>query len=134
MSRLPAVVRRSAIAAAGLAAAATLGVTALSGPAASAGEAARVAPDACGAGNYWVRLQDGFNVYLCSVTTKNLSGNTLYQTLYIGNRNNRVWLHQHADGSGWADCFHGQGLRAGLNGHDQNPGNIQVVSNTSPCP
>jgi len=48
---------------------------------------------------------------------------------------NRVWLHQHADGSGWGDCFETQNPPStfGLSGRDRNPGNLQIALNTAPC-
>jgi len=48
----------------------------------------------------------------------------------------RVWFHQDANGDGWADCFFsgGRGISWPLSGRDQNPGNIQVTTNHSPCP
>jgi hypothetical protein len=131
MLRFPAVLRRSAITAAALSAAAVLSVTTLTGSAASASQVSGGAR-ACGATNYWVRLQDGFNLYLCSVTTKDLSGGTIYSKLY-SHVNNRIWLHQNPDGSGWAQCFQGNGTTWGLSGVSTNPGNIQVSSNTAPC-
>jgi len=45
---------------------------------------------------------------------------------------NRVWFHQNANGTGWADCFEGR-LDYVLAGRDRNPGNIQVVSNRAAC-
>lgn len=52
---------------------------------------------------------------------------------YLANSSGaRVWFHQNANGTGWADCFnHGQ-LYA-LQGHDQIPGNVQLTSTTSQC-
>ena len=49
---------------------------------------------------------------------------------------NRVWLHQHADGSGWADCFETQtpAHTFTLSGRDQQAGNLQISSNTARCP
>lgn len=44
----------------------------------------------------------------------------------------RVWLHQNADGSGWADCFP-HGMVFALSGRDRNPGNVQLSSNSSYC-
>ena len=49
---------------------------------------------------------------------------------------NRVWLHQNANGSGWADCFETQtpARTFTLSGRDRQAGNIQISSNTSRCP
>ena len=49
---------------------------------------------------------------------------------------NRVWLHQFANGSGWADCFETQNPAHSfsLTGRDRSAGNLQIVSNTAACP
>jgi hypothetical protein len=47
---------------------------------------------------------------------------------------NRVWFHQNSDGTGWADCKQAHDASIPINGRDQDPGNIQMSSNTSPCP
>ncbi len=44
----------------------------------------------------------------------------------------RVWFHQYANGTGWADCFSNNNAYA-LTGRDQNPGNVYVSSNSAPC-
>ena len=44
----------------------------------------------------------------------------------------RVWFHQNANGSGWADCFP-HGMLFAISGRDRNPGNIQLSSNSSYC-
>ncbi len=73
------------------------------------------------------------NVYVCAIGTINTTGLGPYQDL-SDNSSHRVWLHQNANGTGWADCFHTTtGEDFPLSGRDQNPGNIQVVSNTSAC-
>jgi hypothetical protein len=46
----------------------------------------------------------------------------------------RVWLHQHADGSGWALCLQPQHGLYTLNSKYWYPGNIQITSNTAGCP
>ena len=52
---------------------------------------------------------------------------------------NRVWLHQHLNGSGWADCFRdpfypNSGAAWNVAGsRDANPGNILVSLNTATC-
>lgn len=45
----------------------------------------------------------------------------------------RVWLHEDADNSGWADCF--DDLRVSLvsGTRDANAGNYQLATNNSPC-
>jgi hypothetical protein len=110
-----------------------MGGAVLTAPPAAASVTARIAPASCGSGNFWVSLLDArFTLYLCSVTTRSLAGNDLYTVMNIHVRN-RIWLHQNPDNSGWADCFEGKCAEIGLEHRDQNPGNIQVSSNTAPC-
>lgn len=45
---------------------------------------------------------------------------------------NRVWLHQNANNTGWSLCLSGGSINF-LTGEYQDPGNIQVSQNTSPC-
>ncbi len=46
----------------------------------------------------------------------------------------RVWFHQHADGSGWADCFSkGNAYWIGSGSRDQYPGNVQISTNSDQC-
>lgn len=47
---------------------------------------------------------------------------------------NRVWFHQNSDGSGWADCKQAHDVSVSITGRDQDADNIQMSSNTSPCP
>lgn len=50
----------------------------------------------------------------------------------VNNTGFRVWFHQNTNGSGWADCFdHGNAFE--LTGRDQNPGNIQITTNSTEC-
>lgn len=66
----------------------------------------------------------GIGVYTEYISDLNiLSNNTGY----------RVWFHEYADGSGWADCFNTDNAYE-LFGRDTNPGNIQVSANSSNCP
>jgi hypothetical protein len=51
---------------------------------------------------------------------------------FIVGAGGRAWMHQNADGSGWADCF-SPGSAWNLLGRDTNPGNIQFVTNTEFC-
>ena len=44
----------------------------------------------------------------------------------------RVWFHQYADGSGWADCFDNNGGYNIWGTQDSNPGNVQITTNASP--
>ena len=48
---------------------------------------------------------------------------------------NRIWLHQNADNSGWADCFESRADASWTisNTRDSSPGNLQVSANTAPC-
>lgn len=45
----------------------------------------------------------------------------------------RVYLHQNANGSGWADCFDTNNVYDIIGTRDANPGNVQVTTNSSPC-
>jgi hypothetical protein len=45
----------------------------------------------------------------------------------------RIWLHQNADGSGWAVCFYSTGGNVSIPFGYDNPGNIQVSANTARC-
>jgi hypothetical protein len=97
------------------------------------------AATSCGASNWKVKmLGTNFDVYLCAVTVVNTTGLGPFSTLTI-NAANRVWLHQNANNSGWADCFSDIGWpdfeeTFGLTGtRDANPGNIQMAANTTFC-
>ena len=51
----------------------------------------------------------------------------------VNNTGFRVWFHQNANGSGWADCFdHGNAYGIGT-GRDAHPGNVQVTSTAAQC-
>ncbi len=51
----------------------------------------------------------------------------------VNNTGFRVWFHQNADGSGWADCF-SHGMAYGLaDGRDANAKQVQVSTNSSSC-
>jgi hypothetical protein len=96
---------------------------------------ATVSPATCNASNYWAYLQGStFKLYLCGVGTTNLSGPDLYTRLVISNHSNRIWLHQNPDGiGGWAACFRAPNTQFGIIPMDQNPGNVQISSNTAAC-
>jgi hypothetical protein len=95
--------------------------------------AASANPAACGPSNAIVHLQGpGRNLYICAVTTVNTTGRGPFN-LIEKTTHNRVWLHQNANGSGWADCFWADNADVPLTGRDQNPGNVQVSSNTASC-
>ena len=126
MSRFPGMRTKLA---AGIAAIAAAAGTGLMGPPA----AAVASPDSCNSGNAWAWLKSSFTLDLCGVGTTNLSGSDLYSKLHEGNHSNRIWLHQHPDGSGWADCFRAPNTTWSLNMLQMNPGNVQISSNTAPC-
>ena len=87
----------------------------------------------CSGTTYAALLGNRANVYVCAVpATVPTAGFGPFQILSV-NTNHRVWLHQNPNGSGWADCWHGSADYP-LHGRDQNPGNIQVVTNTAACP
>lgn len=73
----------------------------------------------CGLGFYY-RPSEGWQVQLIAPST-----------------HNRWWFHQNADNSGWAWCTdytHEDGLGyVGVPSQYENPGNIQVSSNTATC-
>jgi opacity protein-like surface antigen len=45
---------------------------------------------------------------------------------------NRIWFHQNANGSGWADRFRGR-RNFPLTGRDQRPGTVQISASTAAC-
>ena len=116
---------------AGLAALAAVAAISVTAQPATAG--ASVSSDSCTGTTYWARLTGEATIYVCGVSTRRLGGSDIYTLLSISNHRNRVWLHQHPDGSGWAICFEGPDRTFSLNGSDENPGNIQIVSNTAAC-
>ncbi len=94
---------------------------------------ASASPASCGPSNAIVHLQGTKgDLYICAVTTINTTGLGPF-TLLEKTTHNRVWLHQNANGSGWADCFWADNVDHPLKGRDQNPGNVQVSSNTASC-
>ena len=70
----------------------------------------------------------GFCYYPSTTTTVNGS-----YTVLTNGSGYRVWLHQNADGSGWADCFSNNGVYNIYGTRDAAPGNIYVSTNTAPC-
>lgn len=69
--------------------------------------------------------------YLSPGGTYTNLGNPLY--VLSNSTGYRVWLHQYANGSGWADCFdHGQAYDTV--GQDANPGNLYISTNIAACP
>jgi hypothetical protein len=120
--------RRIAISAAAVATL-TAGLSVAGTAAASASQT----PARCGPSNATVHLGGASrNLYICGVGTLNTTGSGPY-TLLEKSTHNRVWLHQHANGTGWADCFWADDVDIVLRGRDQNPGNVQVSSNTASC-
>jgi hypothetical protein len=45
----------------------------------------------------------------------------------------RIWFHQNANGTGWADCFYDQDVSFSPSSRDYHPGNVQISTNTNPC-
>src|SRR5215468_514996 len=70
-------------------------------PAAASAASAR---RACGPSNAWVAVLGSHNVYLCSTGTRVTTALRPFQVMTI-TVTNRVWFHQNANGTGWADCF-----------------------------
>jgi hypothetical protein len=99
----------------------------------SVSASAQVKPNSCGPSNAILHLQGNGNLYICSVGTLTNPPGEPY-TLLEKTTHNRVWLHQNASGSGWADCYWADNVDYPLKGRDQRPGNVQVSSNTSKCP
>jgi len=86
-----------------------------------------------------VVLGTNFTIWWCKWVSG--TGNTVglgpFQAMtFATGFDRRVWFHENADGTGWADCFFtgGTGVSVNLKGRDQNPGNIQVTTNHSACP
>jgi hypothetical protein len=99
---------------------------------------ATVAPDACTSSNAHVILWGTrYDVFICVVGTVNTAGKGPFYEL-DSNVTNRIWLHQNANNSGWADCFRDVYGTGGeywtLTGYrDAYPGNIQASANTAVC-
>lgn len=76
-------------------------------------------------------------VCIFAPTTVNTTGLTF--TTLVSFVANRVWLHQFANGGGWADCFRDpfyprSGAAWNVTGtRDARPGNILVSLNTATC-
>jgi hypothetical protein len=82
----------------------------------------------CGEGTWtWIDSQNGHSYYLWALRMPT-------------SPSHRIWLHQNADGSGLSACFYSTGNDIYMTNYysqyglwiDQ-PGNIQVSANTSPC-
>jgi hypothetical protein len=90
----------------------------------------------CGQTDYLVAASRATgDAFFCGIGTHNTEHDGPFYSL--GDRgSNRIWLHQHPNGKGWADCFQHSGGEHTftLTGRDTTPGNIQVSANTSPCP
>ena len=87
----------------------------------------------------WVGLHDVQGNVLCIIGTGTLVPQDFIPAPYTSmviHVKNRVWLHQFANSTGWADCFETQNPPHAytLTGRDQNPGNLQISANTAPCP
>jgi len=121
--------RMVALAAAAIVVVTTVGLAAP----ASADASLRPRVEICTPSNAWVSLgrADGSGWVFCAVGVYDVAGTgpfTEMSSVVL----NRIWLHQNPDGSGWADCFRGR-LSWPLRGRDQNPGNLQISSNTKAC-
>lgn len=118
----------------GTAAVAAVGLgTVVVAPAAAAAPSA--APQACSSsgGNFLAYIQGTqYDLTFCGPHTVTTAGTGPY-VLIEDNAPNRIWFHQNANNSGWADCFRVQFASISLSGRDRNPGNIQVSANTAPC-
>jgi hypothetical protein len=120
-----------------IAAAAGLSLTGAfgSGAANAAPQVANIGvPDnSCGPSNAIVVVQGTrFNIYFCADVTVNTTGLGPFQIL-SAKVHNRIWFHQNANNTGWADCHQAYMVDQLITGRDQNPGNIQVSSNTAAC-
>jgi hypothetical protein len=92
-------------------------------------------PQACSSsgGNFLAYIQGTqYDLTFCGPHTVTTAGTGPY-VLIEDNAPNRIWFHQNANNSGWADCFRVQFASISLSGRDRNPGNIQVSANTAPC-
>ena len=89
----------------------------------------------CGLSHYEVVAHTATtDSYFCFTETVNTQGQGPF--LYLRtNVSDRIWLHQHADWSGWNDCFEHAGgvFTFQLSGRDTTPGSIQLTANASPC-
>jgi hypothetical protein len=95
------------------------------------------ATDNCPSGTIVKMFGSNDGVCIFSAGTIPTTGQTF--TTLVSFVSNRVWLHQNANNSGWADCFRdpfypSSGASWKLTGsRDATPGNIQVSSNTATC-
>lgn len=103
-------------------------IAATAGPAA----ASQPTPASCGAANAVVAVTGNHDVYFCGAATVKTAGDGPFTAL-SSRVHNRIWFHQNANGSGWADCRSVFQQDVRLSGRDQNPGNIQVSANTATC-
>ncbi|MDA8313177.1 MAG: hypothetical protein M0Z46_21690 [Actinomycetota bacterium] len=74
-------------------------------------------------GNYDVDCLQGTGYYHTAIATL---------VYLVNNTGFRVWFHEDSTGGGWADCFdHGNAYHLG--GRDENPGSIQITTNSTQC-
>lgn len=118
---------------------ATVGLTVAPVPA-HASTTLPAAPETCSPGQ--PKLDYQYFVSYSSEPWSNVCGtgtwvwNTAYAMMNIRMPTtpyHRVWFHEFADGSGWADCFYSEDVDMGTWLRDEEPGNIQVSANTAPC-
>lgn len=101
---------------------------------------------AAGAGNESTRICDNVHVpfagYLaqsqdsqdeCFQTTATYTHLNLPLYVVINGYLGRVWLHQYADSSGWADCFNNGVASMVSSTRDANAGNFQTTDNYTDC-
>ena len=89
-------------------------------------------PAECGPANAVAELGGYVEDFIaCGPSTQNTTGYSFSDLTISGP--NRVWLHQYANGTGWADCFSPHGEYA-LSGRNVAPGNFQYTTNDYNCP
>lgn len=77
-------------------------------------------------------LQLGETSSNCLQGGPGVRGQTFAPRELVNSTGYRVWLHENADGSGWADCFdHGNAYR--LSGRDQTAAQVEISNNRSTC-
>jgi hypothetical protein len=89
----------------------------------------------CGVGNTSPIAWIAGTTPLCITVPITINWTQNGQVLYLANSSGaRVWFHQNANSTGWADCFNHGMFYATANSRDQYPGNIQVTNVHTQCP
>jgi hypothetical protein len=98
------------------------------------GGAAEAAIGVCGsnAGFAWLDLDGGSPHCLQRTGVYIVSGQGPYGVL-VNNTGFRVWFHQNANGTGWADCFSHGNAYGLIASRDKNPGNVEITTNSAAC-